>query len=123
MVAHLTILFNRLGAALGRLFPRSAPPLALPTSPSMPSGPFDCFRSQPLVQPQADLPAFVSACRVAQKYRTLLGSLDWAHFPERPTDRPWPRQDPAPRASFVAAYLVKLHEHKSTDGRAPYLRD
>ena len=38
------------------------------------------------------------------------------HFPERPTDRPWPGSDPAPRASFVVAYLVKLHEQKRTMG-------
>jgi hypothetical protein len=116
MVAHLTVPFNHLGSALGRLFPRPAPPLDLPPSPSIPIGPFDCFRSQPLAQPQVALPAFVAACPVAQKYRTLLGALDWAHFPERPGDRPWPGSDPAPRASFVAAYLVKLHEQKRTMG-------
>ena len=49
---------------------------------------------------------------VARKYLDLLGPLDWDHFPERPTDRPWPGKPPAPRAPFVAAYLVKLNEGK-----------
>jgi hypothetical protein len=46
------------------------------------------------------------------KYRALLGSLPWADFPERETSRPWPGPDPDPRAPFVAAFLIKLHEHK-----------
>jgi hypothetical protein len=49
---------------------------------------------------------------VAQKYLKLLGPLDWSHFPERPTNRPWPGSAPHPRAPYVAAYLVKLHEDK-----------
>jgi hypothetical protein len=63
-----------------------------------------------LAQPGAELPAFVAACPVAQRYLALLGPLDWAHFPERPTDRLWPGKAPAPRAPYVAAYLVKLNE-------------
>jgi hypothetical protein len=47
----------------------------------------------------------------------LLSPLDWAHFPERPTDRPWPGRAPARRAPFVAAYLVKLHEGKPSMGQ------
>lgn len=47
------------------------------------------------------------------KYLYLLGPLDWAHFPERPEDRPWPGPKPHPRAPFVAAYLVKLNEDKA----------
>jgi hypothetical protein len=39
-------------------------------------------------------------------------SLPWDQFPERATDRPWPGPKPEPRASFAAAYLVKLHEDK-----------
>jgi hypothetical protein len=46
------------------------------------------------------------------KYRALLGDLPWAAFPERSTDRAWPGPSPDPRAPFVAAYLVKLHEGK-----------
>jgi hypothetical protein len=38
--------------------------------------------------------------------------LPWADFPERATDRAWPGPDPDPRAPFVAAYLIKLHERK-----------
>jgi hypothetical protein len=116
MVAHLTFPLNHVGAALGHLFHRPALPACPSASPDVPVGPFDCFRPQPLTQRDTPLPAFVAACPVAQKYRTLLGALDWANFPERPTDRPWPGQTPAPRASFVAAYLVKLHEQKRTMG-------
>lgn len=61
----------------------------------------------------ATLPDFVRACPVAMKYLRLLGPLDWAGFPERPEDRPWPGPKPHPRAPFVAAYLVKLNEEKS----------
>jgi hypothetical protein len=49
---------------------------------------------------------------VVQKYRALLGSLPWHQFPERATDRPWPGPQPDARAPFVAAFLIKLHEHK-----------
>lgn len=60
----------------------------------------------------ANLPDFVRRCPVAMKYLRLLGPLDWANFPERPDNRPWPGPKPQPRAPFVAAYLVKLHESK-----------
>ncbi len=63
-----------------------------------------------LAQPAAKLPAFVAHDAVARKYLALLGPLDWAHFPERPTHRPWPGPTPAPRAPYVAAFLVKLNE-------------
>jgi len=115
MVAHLTTTFNQLGLAIGHLFHQAAPP-ALAELPLVTIGPFDCIRPQPLAQPDASLPAFVLACPVAQKYRLLIGTLDWAHFPERATDRPWPGSTPALRASFVAAYLVKLQEQKRTMG-------
>src|SRR6266545_1300197 len=116
MVTHLTTTFKQFGLAVGHLLHRAAPP-SCSAEPSVgPIGPFDCIRPQPLAHPHAPLPAFVAACPVAQKYRALLGCLDWAHFPERPTDRPWPGRDPAPRAAFVAAYLVKLHEQKRSMG-------
>ena len=117
MVTHFAAPLNHLGALLGHLFHRRVSPLRSPDPPQAPIGPFDCIRAQPLVEPEAPLPAFVAACPVAQKYRALLGALDWAHFPERPTDRPWPGKQPAPRASFVAAYLVKLHEQKRSMGQ------
>ncbi len=63
-----------------------------------------------LALPTAVLPEFVAHDAVARKYLDLLGPLDWAHFPERPTNRPWPGPTPAPRAPYVAAYLVKLNE-------------
>jgi hypothetical protein len=74
----------------------------------LPRGP----RPFPLAPSTLPDPAFVAACPVAQKYRALLGPLDWVHFPERSTDRAWPGPRPQPRAPFVAAYLVKLHEHR-----------
>jgi hypothetical protein len=115
MVAHLTAPLTCLGTTLQRLFYQpNAPRPSDPLEPAI--GPFDCFRPQPLAHPHAPFPAFVAACPVAQKYHALLGSLDWPHFPERATDRPWPGSDPAPRASFVAAYLVKLHEQKRSMG-------
>jgi hypothetical protein len=66
----------------------------------------------PLVHPDAPLPAWVASDPVVQKYRALLGILPWQQFPERPSDRPWPGPSPDPRAPFVAAFLVKLHEDK-----------
>jgi hypothetical protein len=65
-----------------------------------------------LAADDTSLPAFVRACPVAMKYLRLLGPLDWAAFPERPTNRPWPGPQPHPRAPYVAAYLVKLNEGK-----------
>lgn len=65
-----------------------------------------------LAQPGATLPRRVADCPVARKYLALLGPLDWANFPERNPHRAWPGPTPAPRAPFVAAYLVKLHEGK-----------
>ena len=65
-----------------------------------------------LARAEAELPACVAACPVARRYLDLLGSLDWDHFPERDRHRPWPGSTPAPRAPFVAAYLVKLDQDK-----------
>lgn len=60
------------------------------------------------------LPKFVQDCPEAMQVLTLLGDLDWEHFPERPTNRAWPGPTPAPRAPFAAAYLVKLEERLPT---------
>lgn len=97
MLRDFTAPFNRLRAALLR-------------PPARPLDPPDC--PCPLMHPHAPLPAWVADDPVVQKYRTLLGDLPWHQFPERPTDRPWPGPPPQPRAPFVAAYLVKLHEDK-----------
>lgn len=70
-----------------------------------------------LALPNAVLPPFVAACPLAQKYRSLLGPLDWANFPERDTRHAWPGFPPLPRAPFVAAYLIKL------DQRLRYMSD
>jgi hypothetical protein len=66
----------------------------------------------PLTHPELPLPAWVRDDPVVQEYRALLGDLPWANFPERPCDRNWPGPKPDPRAPFVAAYLIKLHEGK-----------
>jgi hypothetical protein len=71
---------------------------------------------------EASLPNFVRHCPVAMKYLHLLGPLDWASFPERPDDRPWPGPKPQPRAPFVAACLVKLNQgHKYMSDLRTYL--
>jgi len=56
----------------------------------------------------ARLPRFVRESAAAQTYLSLLGGLDWAHFPERPADAGIPGPHPAPRAPFVAAFLIRL---------------
>ncbi len=89
--------FNRLRAAL-----RPQPPCPL--------APPDCLC--PLTHPHAPLPTWVEHDPLVQKYRALIGDLPWAEFPERSTQRAWPGPQPDPRAPFVAAYLVKLHEGK-----------
>ncbi len=99
MLPDLHASFNRLCAALRRSpQPPPAPPTSLPT----------CSLALPLTA----LPTWVAQDPLVCKYHALLGSLPWQQFPERPTDRPWPGPHPDPRASFVAAYLVKLHEGK-----------
>src|SRR5688500_10461443 len=98
MLPDLRTSFNRLCAAL---------PWRQPLTPSAPPD-HPC----PLAHPDAPLPIWVESDPVAIKYRALLGSLPWADFPERPTDRAYPGPDPDPRAPFAAAYLVKLHEGK-----------
>lgn len=66
-----------------------------------------------LAQADYPLPPFVQECAVAQKYRTLLGTLPWHAFPERnERQRPWPGPRPQARAPFVAALLVQLVEQK-----------
>lgn len=64
-----------------------------------------------LAKPEAKLPPFVADSALARRYLSLLGSLDWDHFPERPPNRAWPGPQPLPRAPFVAAYLIKLDQN------------
>lgn len=90
MVSYLRATFNTLSTLVGHLVHRPVLPVPSPDPPPIPIGPFDCPRPQPLAHPAMPLPPFVAICPVAQKYRALLGSLDWGHFPERSTDRPWP---------------------------------
>src|SRR5215208_3986683 len=75
-----------------------------------PPAPFD--QLCPLLHPEVPLPAWVADDPLVQDYRALIGALPWAAFPERPCDRRWPGPQPDPRAPFVAAYLIKLHEGK-----------
>jgi hypothetical protein len=98
MLLDLSISFKRLRATLWR--PALCPPVAVPADPC------------PLSHPDAPLPTWVAADPLVAQYRALLGDLPWSEFPERPQDRPWPGPRPDPRAPFVAAYLVKLHEGK-----------
>src|SRR5262245_29001721 len=97
MLPDFSAPFNRLRATLWRPAP---PPPELPDNLC------------PLLHPDTALPAWVESDPVVQKYRALLGDLPWAAFPERATSRAWPGPDPDPRAPFVAAYLIKLHEGK-----------
>lgn len=90
--------FKRLRAAL-----RPQPP-CLPVLPS--------DAPCPLTHPDAPLPLWVELDPLVQKYRALIGSLPWADFPERSTQRNWPGPQPEARAPFVAAFLIKLHEDK-----------
>jgi len=94
---------------VGRLAAKVQPP---PPPPAPPPPPIPLVRPNlsALARPDAVLPQFVQDDPVAQKYRRLLADLAWDQFPERPTNRPWPGPTPAPRAPFVAAYLVKLEE-------------
>jgi hypothetical protein len=66
-----------------------------------------------LAQAESDLPAFVRNCPVAMKYLHLLGPLNWDNFPERDPTYPWPGPIPQPRAAYVAAFIIKLHEGKT----------
>ena len=58
------------------------------------------------------LPLLVRQDATAMRYLRLLGALNWSEFPERDPHRAWPGPTPAPRAPYVAAYLVKLEEQK-----------
>jgi hypothetical protein len=97
MLLDLSASFKRLAATLWRQ-PLCPPVLLEPACP--------------LKQPDLPLPAWVAQDPIVQQYRALIGALPWSDFPERSQDRPWPGPQPDPRAPFVAAYLVKLHEGK-----------
>ena len=99
---------NRLSEAVAGMRQWMVERLAAPAPPV----PLERPNLAQLARAEAELPACVAACPVARKYLDLLGSLDWEHFPERDRHRPWPGATPAPRAPFVAAYLVKLDQDK-----------
>ena len=98
MLLDFTTPFKTLRAILSYRHPASSPPHA----------DIAC----PLTHPHAALPAWVENDPLVQHYRALLGDLPWQLFPERSCDRNWPGPAPDPRAPFVAAFLVKLHEGK-----------
>lgn len=56
------------------------------------------------------LPAWVAADSLVQKYLDLFGPLDWDNFPERDDSRSYPGVDPLPRRVFAASFLIKIHE-------------
>lgn len=57
------------------------------------------------------LPRFVQESAAVQTYLSLLGDLDWEHFPERPDHDGTPGPKPQPRAPFVAAFLIRLDKN------------
>ena len=61
--------------------------------------------------PVKSLPRFVQECRVALRYLSLLGQLDWSRFPERRDQRFAVDVPPLPYACLSAAYLVKIDQH------------
>lgn len=77
-----------------------------------PSAPPPPVIACPLSYPDAPLPDWVALDPLVQQYRALIGLLPWASFPERPNSHPFPGPMPQPRAPFVAAYLIKLHQGK-----------
>lgn len=86
-----------------RWFRRQPPPEPEPP-PVAGQAPLSTLAALPL----AALPSFVRESEEARHYLTLLGALDWEHFPERSTLRLWPGPEPLPRAALVAAFLIKL---------------
>ena len=64
-----------------------------------------------LAQAGADLPPFVAASGLGRGYLTLLGALNWDHFPKRDPRQPWSGPKPLPRAPFVAVYMIKLDQN------------
>ncbi len=117
---------NPLRHAVGWVYRRWREPAAplLPGPVSAPVVPLQRPSLACLAEPAAALPAFVYDCGPALRYLALLGPLDWQHFPERPANRPWPGKTPAPRAPYVAAYLIKLSEgHRSMGKLRQFLVD
>ncbi len=100
------------------------PDVPAPPSPPRPDADAAAPAAETLTAPrpslaqlaQADptsLPLFVQQSAAAQKYLGLLGGLNWDEFPERPVDDPTPGPKPAPRAPYVAAFLIRLDKEFS----------
>ncbi len=87
-----------------RWFRRRRSPVAPEPPAAVGQAPLSVLAAMPL----AALPQFVRESEEARDYLTLLGALDWEHFPERSTMHLWPGPQPLPRAAFVAALLIKL---------------
>jgi hypothetical protein len=124
MIAELRQHFKQMRARL-------APPVSAPTpSPVVPPVPLPLVRPalSVLATPGYELPAQIAACPVTRTYLDLIGGLDWATFPERPTTRPqggpWPGPAQTRRAPFAAAFLVRLQEgHPSMAKLRRFLAD
>jgi hypothetical protein len=100
---QLITLRRRWQHRFGRRQDLSAPPVLPLERPDL---------AQLAAMDEADLPALVRQSPTALRYLQLLGDLDWTRFPERAQNRAWPGPTPAPRAPFVAAFLVKIEEGK-----------
>jgi len=66
------------------------------------------------LHPEA-LPRFAAETPVARRTLSLLGPLDWQHFPERNLSRRWV-QPAVSYAAFAGAMLVKLNEGLASMG-------
>jgi hypothetical protein len=105
MLAAVVPKDNVFGSRLYRFWQRFATrapaPRALPAILPGPALPGCHLRGRSLAQlarPDTVLPDWVAEDAIARRYLHLLGALDWDHFPERPTGRPWPGKQPADRA-------------------------
>ena len=66
-------------------------------------------------QPETSLPLFVRESAAALKYLSLLGALDWEHFPEREAGRAWPGAKPAPHAPLVGSLSGQTRQRAKVD--------
>jgi hypothetical protein len=96
------------------LKPRPLPPLPPVPTPSLCPQPTLAALKQ--LSPE-QLPDWVRHSEAFTHYWPLLRELDWANFPERPENRPWPGKKPRPRAPYAAAYLIKLDKGLPTMGK------
>ncbi len=95
-------------------FAQRLPASRQPVSKSEPSS--SSVQFQPLTQPRASLPAWVTTAPLALKYYDLLAPLPWDSFPER--DLTWPHNAVVtPYAAFLAAALIQIDQGLPTMSR------